>query len=114
MTNPLYDTLFGRHEGREAPFIIRPDGGQIGYAAFLDRAARIGAALVGLGVQPGDRVAAQVTKSPDAIGLYAACARIGAVFLPLNTAYTPDEVAYFVTDSGAGVFVCDGRDEAAL
>jgi len=114
MTNPLHYTLFGRHEGRDATSIVRPDGGTISYSVFLDRAARIGGALLSYGIRPGDRVAAQVPKSPDAVALYAACARIGAVFLPLNTAYTPDEVAYFVTDSGARVFVCDGKDGGVL
>jgi acyl-CoA synthetase (AMP-forming)/AMP-acid ligase II len=37
---------------------------------------------------PGDRLAAQVEKSPEALALYAGCVQAGAIFLPLNTAYT--------------------------
>ena len=60
------------------------------------RAAR---ALVDLGVEPGDRVAAQIDKSPDAIVLALACFRAGAALLPLNTAYTLAELEYFLGDA---------------
>jgi malonyl-CoA/methylmalonyl-CoA synthetase len=105
MTNPLYDTLFGRHAGREETFIVRPDGGRMSYAGFLGRAAQIAHALRRAGVRPGDRVAVQVEKSAEAVALYAACAQAGAVFLPLNTAYTAAEVAYFVGDAEPALVV---------
>jgi len=114
LSNPLYDRLFGRHAGRSAPFLHLPDGSTIRYADFLDTAARIANLLVQLGLQPGDRVAAQVEKSAEALALYAACAQAGMVFLPLNTAYTAAELAYFIADSEAGLLVCDGRQEEAL
>ncbi|SFP26040.1 malonate--CoA ligase [Tranquillimonas alkanivorans] len=107
MTNPLYDTLFGKHAGSARTFLYLPDGGEVSYDAFLTRAARFANVLTSLGAQPGDRVAVQVAKSPDALALYAACVRAGLVFLPLNTAYTPGEVSYFVENSEARVFVCD-------
>jgi malonyl-CoA/methylmalonyl-CoA synthetase len=44
-------------------------------------------------------VVAQVEKSPEAIALYLACLRLGAVFVPLNTAYTAAEIAYFLGDA---------------
>jgi malonyl-CoA/methylmalonyl-CoA synthetase len=105
MTNPLYDTLFGRHAGREATFIVRPDGSRISYAAFLGRAAQVAHVLRRAGVKPGDRVAVQVEKSAEAVALYAACAQAGAVFLPLNTAYTAAEVAYFVENAEPSLVV---------
>ncbi len=49
----------------------------------------------------------QVEKSPEAILLYLACLRTGGVFLPLNTAYTPAEIEYFLGDAKPRVFVCD-------
>ncbi len=107
MANPLYDTLFGRHAGNSAPFLILPDGGEISYAAFLAQAARIAGHLTALGLKAGDRLAAQVEKSPEALALYAACVQAGVVFLPLNTAYTASEVTYFVENSGAALIVCD-------
>jgi len=71
-------------------------------------------ALTGLGVQPGDRVAVQVEKSVQAIILYLATLRAGAVFLPLNTGYTPAEIGYFLGDAEPQVFVCDPARQEAL
>ena len=62
-------------------------------------------ALRDQGVAVGDRVVVQVDKSPDAVALYLACLRVGAVFLPLNTAYTPVEVEFFVADARPAIVV---------
>jgi malonyl-CoA/methylmalonyl-CoA synthetase len=114
MTNPLYDTLLAPHTGSERVFLHLPDGGSVTYAAFLAMADRTANALASLGVGPGDRVAVHVEKSPQALALYAACLKAGAVFLPLNTAYTPSELDYFVRDSGAALFVCDPAEAGAM
>ncbi|MBY0613395.1 MAG: malonyl-CoA synthase, partial [Beijerinckiaceae bacterium] len=53
-------------------------------------------------------------KSPAAIFLYLACIRAGAVFLPLNTAYTEAEIAYFLGDAEPSVFVCDPARAASM
>ena len=63
--------------------------------------------LADAGVKPGDRVAVQAEKSPAALALYLACLRAGAIFLPLNTAYTPAELDYFLGDAGATLAVVD-------
>ena len=112
--NPLHDALFGRHAGRDTPFLILPDGQVLSHAGFLARAARFAGEIVALGLKPGDRLAAQIEKSPDALAVYAACVQVGVVFLPLNTAYTAAEIGYFVTDSGARLFLCDPAREAAM
>ena len=70
------------------------------------RAGRAARALVDLGVEPGDRVAAQIDKSPDAIVLALACFRAGAALLPLNTAYTLPELEYFLADAGPALTLC--------
>ena len=114
MTNPLYDALFAPHEGNSASFLHLADGTTVTYGAFLGEVGQTANALRELGVAPGDRVAVHVTKSPQALALYAACIKAGAVFLPLNTAYTPRELDYFVGDSGAALFVCDPGEEDAL
>ena len=115
MANPLYDTLFGRHAGKTTPFLHLAGGVTLTHAGFLSRAARFANVLSDLGLRAGDRLAVQIDKSPDALAVYAACAQAGVIFLPLNTAYTADEVSYFVTDSGAAAFVCQParRDEMA-
>ncbi|UXX82869.1 malonate--CoA ligase [Roseovarius pelagicus] len=109
MANPLFDTLFARHADQSTTFLVLPDGAQVTHAEFLARTAGYANALAKMGLTPGDRLAAQIDKSPDAVALYAACVQAGLVFLPLNTAYTPDEVSYFVTDSGAKLFVCQAN-----
>ena len=114
MANLLYDGLFGAHAGKSTPFLRLADGQVITHGAFLESAARIANVMADLGLAPGDRVAAQVEKSPEALALYAACAQAGLVFLPLNTAYTADELQYFIENSGASLIVCDGRSDATL
>ncbi len=114
MTNPLYDALFGKHAERDTPFLQMTDGTVITHAAFLRLAAQYAHALVQMGVAPGDRVAVQIAKTPQALAVYAACVQAGMVFLPLNTAYTAKEIAYFVQDSGARVVLCDAAAAQAL
>lgn len=114
MSNVLYDRLFGVHAGKGTVFLTLLNGDTVTYQDFLNLAARIANALVQAGLNPGDRVAVQVDKSPEALALYAACVRAGLVFLPLNTAYTADELAYFLQDSGASIFVCNTKDEASI
>ncbi len=63
--------------------------------------------LVARGVKPGDRVAAQTEKSVPGLVLYLATVRAGAVYLPLNTAYTLNELDYFITDAEPSLVVCD-------
>jgi malonyl-CoA/methylmalonyl-CoA synthetase len=77
----------------------------------IDRAtARIANLLLGLGLPPDARVAAQVEKSPEALLLYLATLRAGFTYLPLNTAYRADEIAYFVGDAEPAVFVCSPQN----
>ncbi|MEX2518369.1 MAG: malonyl-CoA synthase [Paracoccaceae bacterium] len=114
MANPLYDSLFGHHEGRDTPFLILRDGGVITYDAFLRLAARYANAITAAGLVPGDRLAAQVAKSPEALAVYAACVKAGVVFLPLNTAYTATEVSYFMENAGAKLLLADIGAKAAL
>jgi malonyl-CoA/methylmalonyl-CoA synthetase len=107
MANLLYDALFSPHAGSEKTFLEDRKGNRTSYAEFLSMAARIANALAAFGVKPGDRVAVQVKKSAEALALYAACVQAGAVFLPLNTAYTPMEVDYFVENAEPRLVVCD-------
>ena len=61
---------------------------------------------------PGDRIAVQVEKSPEALFLYLACLQSGAVFLPLNSAYQEGEVDYFLGDATPKVVVHQPKSEA--
>lgn len=103
----LYDLLASRFPAEgEAPCLILPDGRRLSYAELESQSARYGALLAEAGLKPGDRVAAQVEKSAEALLLYLGCLRAGCVFLPLNPAYTRGEVVYFLNDAKPGLFVC--------
>ncbi len=114
MTNILYDALFAPHTDNTKPFLIASSGSAISYRDFIATTGRISNLLVATGVKPGDRVAVQVEKSATALALYAACVRSGAVFLPLNTAYTPSELDYFIGNAEPSLIVCDAAAEASI
>src|SRR4029453_16260452 len=82
-----------------------PDGQRGTSPAMNRRVDRVAAALAQRAVVAGDRVVAQVEKSPDAIALYLACLRVGAAFVPLNTAYTSAEIEYFLGNADPKVAV---------
>jgi len=107
--NTLAQALRTASVGREsAPFATDQDTQKVtSYAMLWDEAERMAGALVAMGVQPGDRVAVQIEKSVSAIALYLGTVLCGAILLPLNTAYMPAEVSYFLTDAAPRVFVCD-------
>ena len=107
MPNPLYDTLFAPLTDRDSPFLLLADGARITGAEFAGMVAQFGNALRALGLMPGDRLAAQIEKSPQALALYGAAVAVGVVYLPLNPAYTADEIGYFTQDSGARVLLAD-------
>ena len=114
MTANLFDILARSITDAGATAIETLAGEQISYGDLVARTGRMANALVALGVTPGDRVAVQVEKSVEAIILYLATARAGAVFLPLNTGYTAAEIAYFIGDAEPGLFVCDPARAADL
>ncbi len=106
MTN-LFTRIADRIADPRRVFLATRDGATITYGDLLALSARYANALVALGVKPGDRVAVQVEKSPEMLLLYLGCLRAGAVFLPLNTAYTVAELAYFLGDAEPSLVVCD-------
>jgi len=115
MANVMYDVLFAPLVGRQGRLMMLADGTGLSGAAFHDMLARAANALKSLGVVKGDRVAVQVAKSPEALAIYGAAVAVGAVFLPLNTAYTPAEIDYFLANATPRLFLCDpaGADSMA-
>lgn len=87
------------------PFLSTPAGRRLSYADLHELTAAWAEALQGLGVLAGDRVAVQVDKSVDAVLLYIACLRMGAVYVPINTANTTHEVDYFLRDAAPRVVI---------
>ncbi|WP_296600472.1 malonyl-CoA synthase [Phenylobacterium sp.] len=104
----LYDLLASRFPAdRSKPCFLLSDGRAISYGELEAGAAHAAGRLVAQGVQPGDRVALQAEKSAEVIMIYLGVLKAGAVFLPLNSAYTASEVDYFRGDAEPKVFVTD-------
>src|SRR3954452_856062 len=107
MNANLFSRLFDGLDDPERLAIETIDGQRISYGDLISRAGQMANVLVNRGVKPGDRVAAQTEKSVPGLVLYLAAVRAGAVYLPLNTAYTLNELEYFVTDAEPSLVVCD-------
>ena len=86
---------------------LETESGTVYTYADLDReTARVANSLTSLGLRKGDRVAAQIDKSPQGVFLYLGVLRAGLAYLPLNTAYQRGELGYFLKDAEPRVVVC--------
>jgi malonyl-CoA/methylmalonyl-CoA synthetase len=110
----LFETIRSRIASPARLFIVKADGTTLSYGDMLDRTAQMANALVLAGVEPGDRVAVQVEKTVENLLLYLATLRAGAVYLPLNTAYTLTELDYFIGDAEPKLVVCDPAKREGL
>ncbi len=90
------------------------DGRKISYGEMFGIAEKNAMALVSAGLKPGDCVATQVEKSIESIQLYLGTVLAGGIFLPLNTAYTPSEMTYFLGDAKPRILVCDPDKSSSL
>src|SRR6478752_8304943 len=107
MNANLFSRLFDGLDDPNRLAIETLDGERITYGDLIARAGQTANVLMERGVKVGDRVAAQTEKSVAALVLYLATVRAGAVYLPLNTAYTLNELDYFITDAEPSLVVCD-------
>ena len=115
MSENLYQILSSRFPAdRDAPFIEVPGGPRYSYGDLENTVGHLARALRQAGLKVGDRVALQAEKSPESLFLYLATVKAGGVFLPLNTAYTAHEVAYFLGDAEPRILICDPAREAEL
>jgi malonyl-CoA/methylmalonyl-CoA synthetase len=115
MTANLYEQIRAQAPADLSTLCLEtPDGSRFAYGDLERLSGRIANALQAQGVAPGDRVAVQVEKSPEVVFLYLACLRLGAVYLPLNTAYTLPELDYFFGDAEPAAIVCDPARESGI
>lgn len=108
----LFQSRYSTH--RKDTFLALPNGENYSFENIDDLSARMARLLVEENVAPGDRVVLQTDKSPATVALYLAVLRVGAVFVPLNTAYTAAEVEYFLGDAGPKLFFCQEHNFASL
>jgi malonyl-CoA/methylmalonyl-CoA synthetase len=93
-----------KYSDKVALEFIDPPLQRFTYAELDEMVNRTVSYLRRLGLQPGDRAALQLSKCLEFILLHLATVRLGAISLPLNLAYPPDELKYFLEDSAAKLF----------
>src|SRR5687767_5418952 len=87
---------------------LRFCGREITYAALTARIAAAARALKSeLGVARGDRIAILAASHPDYLVLLYACARLGALLVPLNWRLAVPELTFMLSDASASVLVID-------
>jgi acyl-CoA synthetase (AMP-forming)/AMP-acid ligase II len=85
--------------------VMATSGAVLTYGGLRDRADRLAHALLGLGLVPGDVIAILLENRPEYFEAAWAGRRAGLYYVPINTHFTVDEVAYLLADSGARVLV---------
>ncbi len=117
--NHLVDVLLDRcRSAPGAQCITEPGIRSWTYGDLERRSGQFAHALTQRGICPGDRVAVQLDKSAEVIALHIAVLRVGAVYVPMNSAYTATEIADLVGDADAALVVrsdpVDGRPTVDL
>jgi len=112
-SNTLFGAIRAAVTNPEHPFILT-DTATFTYRDMLKRSAQYANALIDAGVAPGDRVTVQTAKSVECLLFYLAVIRAGAVYQPLNTAYTMAEVEYFITDAEPSLVIVDADRVGAM
>jgi acetyl-CoA synthetase len=92
-----------------------PDGvRRFTYGELGERSKRLAGSLRAAGIEPGDRVATMLPKSPELVLSLLAIWRAGAVHVPLFTAFGPEAAGYRVRHSGAKLVIADEENRAKL
>ena len=102
----LYSLLKSRFPDLSTDAFELVSGQRLTYGALEAKVARFAGALKHCNIGAADRVTVQVEKSLENVALYLACLQVGAIYNPLNTAYTAAELAYFIGDAEPKLVVC--------
>lgn len=116
MTFPLHPPADQRHiihllrqRAAAAPSrcLVMQDGRRLSAEDLLAQGAQYARALGAAGLQPGDRVVLQCGNRPEFLGVYVGCALAGLVLVPVNTASRGAQLAYYVKNSRARIFITE-------
>lgn len=96
--------------------VVNPDSTAVTltYGQLRERSERFASALADLGLQAGDRIATLMGKSVDYLVTVVGIWRLGAVHVPLFTAFAPPAIAMRLASSGAKIVVCDEAQRPKL
>jgi malonyl-CoA/methylmalonyl-CoA synthetase len=112
MTGDLHSRFAASFEAHADRILVEEAARRWTYAEVEATAGRLASRLAALGVLPGERVLAQTDKSVEALIVYFATIRCGAIYLPLNIDYTESEIEYFATDATPVLAVCREKSRA--
>lgn len=110
----IYELFQSRFPADTKAAFLEHEQGNLLYSQIDNETGQLAGLLKQLDVKKGDRVIVQVEKSAEAVLLYLACLRVGAIFIPLNTAYTAQEVRYFMGDANPHLIVCSPQDHETI
>lgn len=107
MNGNFFSAVLAQNWAPDRPLAASPGGHAVTYGDLDRESGRVAAALLSLGLSPGDRVSVQVEKSIANLWLYLGVLRAGLVYHPLNTAYSLEEMRYFLDNAEPRLLVCD-------
>jgi crotonobetaine/carnitine-CoA ligase len=93
-------------EHRERPFLRLPDGSKVSYGEFRDSVERLAAGLASIGVKQGDTVAVWLPNTIDIVRVWFAINWLGAIYVPINTAYRGNLLSHVLINAGASILIC--------
>ncbi|TXL70296.1 ATP-dependent acyl-CoA ligase [Vineibacter terrae] len=89
----------------DRPYLKLPDGSAVSYGAFCDAVRRTAAGLAALGVKQGDYVNVWLPNTVDMVRVWFAINWLGAVYVPINTAYRGGVLAHVIANGNAEVMI---------
>lgn len=108
-TGWVVGTVLARQGQRlhDKPFVQFEDRAPCTFGAMDASATRIANALAALGVRPGDRVLAMLPNSVEFLQAWFGVSRLGAVFVPINTAYKGAFLQHVINNAGGRLILID-------
>ena len=110
----VYSALIGPARDPERVFMENADGRVTRFGEVPATTARYAALLAGEGVGQGDFVAGILEKSPEAVLLYLAACRLGAVYVPVHIGLTDGEISHILRDARPRLVICDPLREGVV
>lgn len=102
---------YARHPGKTA---IAFQGRRYSYDELNEEIRKRALLLTRLGIRRGDRVALRLPKGMEFIFLHLAALSVGAVTLPLNPAYSAEDLSYYLADSQSALLITEAAHFAGL